>query len=105
MIGTLLPYGDPTCMVLRQVHARMEDGNPDWKPGQDGPKGLFQVLDEEYDGIGKKEGLYDAHVTLEKLEESLDKAVERAGQKGDMSEVRSGVRVSCRSHVHRICTV
>jgi hypothetical protein len=49
------------------LHKLMEDGHSDGKT----PKGMFAILDEEFDGIAQKNGLRDDHDKLDVLEDAL----------------------------------
>ena len=52
------------------LHKLMEDGHNDGKT----PKGMFAMLDEEFDGIAQKNGLRDDHNTLDVIEDGLTAA-------------------------------
>jgi hypothetical protein len=57
-----------SAMKWQGIHAKMEDGA--------GPyKGFFPILNEKIDNICKEKGLMDAHDELEKLEASIEEAI------------------------------
>jgi hemerythrin-like domain-containing protein len=52
------------------LHQLMEDGHNDGKT----PKGLFAILDAEFDGIAQKNGLRDDHDKLDVMEDAMTAA-------------------------------
>lgn len=54
------------------IHAKMEEGDP----AIVGPRGVFGVLNDEFDGIATKSGLFEAHQTLHSLEQQVSAALE-----------------------------
>lgn len=58
-------------MKFQLLHARMEEGNGN----DETPLGFFKILDREADGVVTKEGLYNLHTELDKLEQNVQNAM------------------------------
>lgn len=54
------------------MHKLMEEGNQNDQT----PKGVFSVLDENFNGVAKENGMRESHTELDRLEEKVDEAAD-----------------------------
>mmetsp|Transcript_22344 Transcript_22344/g.62330 ORF Transcript_22344/g.62330 Transcript_22344/m.62330 type:complete len:270 (-) Transcript_22344:340-1149(-) len=80
------------------LHKRMEEGNG----SPETPRGFFAILDENFDGVAKENGLYADHEALDKLEHEMSEACKQEEKDlGRLKELWANFKAENESHLKK----